>query len=163
MLSSFLVLMVSALTFGTPVSQAVHNPAGHGTAVARTPIRRGAPIGSSPAASLADILKNPNAFAGRTVVVAGVVQQCCRRKGCWMELSAKRGAPGVRVTFKDYGFFVPTNSSGMKARAEGTVVVKQLDKAMVDHMVSEGAHITPAPDGTATEVSFIASGVELRR
>ncbi|MBS1913676.1 MAG: DUF4920 domain-containing protein [Bacteroidetes bacterium] len=133
------------------------------TIAGRGPIRRGAPIGSSPAAGLADILKNPNAFAGRTVIVEGVVQQCCQRKGCWMELAAKRGAPGVRVTFKDYGFFVPTNSSGMKARAEGTVVVKQLDKAMVDHMMSEGAHIAPAPDGTATEVSFVASGVELRR
>lgn len=126
-------------------------------------IKRGAPLGSSPVVTIADILSDPGSYSGRTVTVNGLIRQCCTRKGCWMELSATKKGKTMRVTFKDYGFFVPTTSKGMKARAEGTVVVKTLSKEDVEHMVSEGANITPNADGTATEIGFVATGVELRR
>jgi len=67
------------------------------------------------------------------------------------------------VTFKDYGFFVPTDSKGMQARAEGVVKVKTLSKEEVDHLEGEGAKLNRGADGTAKEVTFVASGVELRK
>ena len=69
---------------------------------------------------------SPDKFADKTVLVEGNVRQACTRKGCWMELSEGPGAaaPGCRVTFKDYGFFVPTDSAGAKATVEGSVKVK---------------------------------------
>lgn len=80
-----------------------------------------------------------------------------------MELTENKDERGIRVTFKDYGFFVPLDSKGMKARAEGVVEVKNLSKDEVDHLESEGAKISRRDDGTAYEISFVASGVELRR
>jgi hypothetical protein len=67
------------------------------------------------------------------------------------------------VTFKDYGFFIPLDSKGMRARAEGVTVTKQLSKKEADHLEGEGAKLARNADGTASEVSFIANGVELRK
>jgi len=58
---------------------------------------------------------------------------------------------------------VPLDSKGMKARVEGVTKTRTLDKAEADHLVSEGATLTREAHGSAMEVSFIASGVELLR
>jgi hypothetical protein len=126
----------------------------------------GAPLTADKPTELAAVLANPDAFRDRPITVAGQVRKACTRKGCWMELagSTQAGAPGCRVTFKDYGFFVPTDSAGSRARVQGTVVVDTLPAATVRHYEEEGA-VFPAKkaDGTAPEVRLVASGVELWR
>jgi hypothetical protein len=42
-------------------------------------------------------------------------------------------------------------------------MVNTLSKEDVEHLVGEGAQIDVNPDGTATEVSFVADGVELEK
>lgn len=129
-------------------------------------IRVGAQVSAGPAVPLGEILSQPSGFAARRVVVEGQVRRTCTKKGCWMELAAgpDEQAPGCRVTFRDYGFFVPTNAAGSHARLEGNVVVKTLSKAHVDHLEAEGAHFaSKAADGTALEVQIVADGVELKR
>ncbi len=127
-------------------------------------VKRGQPLGSSPAVQLADVLKEPQKFADKPVMVEGVIDRVCTRKGCWMELAPKADAgESVRVTFKDYGFFVPLNSQGMKARAEGQFAVKVLSKEKADHYAEEGARLRRNADGSADEISFVASGLELRK
>ena len=126
----------------------------------------GAPLGSSTKAALSDVLKAPEKFADKTVLVEGNVRQACTRKGCWMELSEGPGAaaPGCRVTFKDYGFFVPTDSAGSKARVEAKVESKVVKPSMVTHLEEEGATFAEkATDGSAREVRLVATGVELWR
>ena len=59
--------------------------------------------------------------------------------------------------------FIPLQAQGMKARAEGVTSVKVLSKADADHLEGEGAKLTRNADGTANEISFVASGVELRK
>jgi hypothetical protein len=113
--------------------------------------------------SLAKVLAEPDSFTKTPVVVDGVIAVACTRKGCWMQLAPAEGGDSVRVTFKDYGFFIPLDSKGMKARAEGVAVVKTLSKAEADHLAEEGATIKRKADGTAIEVSFIANGVELTK
>ena len=79
-----------------------------------------------------------------------------------MELTADSDTSGVRVTFKDYGFFVPTDSQGRVARLEGVFETNLFSKADADHLVEEGVELIRNPDGTATELSFVAAAVELR-
>ena len=126
----------------------------------------GAPLGASPVVALADVLKSPDKFADQSVLVEGDVRRACTRKGCWMELSeaADAAAPGCRVTFKDYGFFVPTDSAGSKARVEARVESKLVKPELVAHLESEGARFAQKEtDGSAREVRLVASGVELWR
>ena len=113
--------------------------------------------------ALADVIAAPSDYMKTPVVVEGVVANNCTNKGCWMELRPENATAGVRVTFKDYGFFIPLDSKGMKARAEGVANVKTLSKAEADHLEGEGAQLKRNADGSANEVSFIASGVELRK
>lgn len=127
-------------------------------------IKRGATISqTAEPVALAKVLEAPQSYTKEPVVVEGVIDSSCDRKGCWMQLVPAGGGNGVRVTFKDYGFFIPLQAKGMKARAEGVAAVKTLSKADADHLAGEGAKLTRNADGTATEVSFVANGVELMR
>jgi hypothetical protein len=124
----------------------------------------GQPLSAAPAMTVAQLLARPTAAAA--VTVEGSVRKACTRRGCWMELaeSTKEGTPGCRVTFKNYGFFVPTNSAGSQARVQGRVEVDTLPASSVRHYEEEGAVFADKqPDGTAHEVRLVADGVELWR
>jgi hypothetical protein len=125
----------------------------------------GAALAPATPVALGTVMAAPDRFADQTVTVEGQVRKACTRKGCWMELaeSQQPGTPGCRVTFKDYGFFVPTDSAGTRARVQGKVEVGVLSAAAVRHYEEEGAAFAKAPDGTAREVRIVATGVELRR
>ena len=127
-------------------------------------IKRGLALrAESPAVAFADVLKEPAKFAGKTVRIEGVVERVCQAEGCWMQIAPESGVAGIRVTFKDHSFFVPKDVKSMKFKAEGEFFVKVLDKAQVDHLVEDGAKIERKPDGTADEIRFVATGVELRK
>lgn len=127
-------------------------------------VKRGAAISADgKVVPLAQVLEKPDQFEKTPVIVEGLVTKSCTNKGCWMELVPEVDKAGVRVTFKDYGFFVPLDSKGMKVRAEGVTKVKTLSKAEADHLEGEGAKFTRNADGSVREVSFVASGVELTR
>jgi len=128
-------------------------------------LKRGASIGKAEKVSLEAVMKDPSKFSGKTVLVEGVIVRSCKMEGCWAELAPSKDAKSVRVKMKDHAFFIPLESAGAIARAEGVFQVKTLSKAMVDHMIEEdGAKFDNRnADGTVTEVSFEAIGIELTR
>lgn len=127
-------------------------------------IKRGAEIiRDAKLVPLADVLDKPESFTSASIVTTGVVTANCEMKGCWMQLAPEAGKAGMRVTFKDYGFFVPTDSKGMTARVEGTVSIETLSKEMADHLEGEGAKLNRNADGSAKEIAFVATGVELTK
>jgi hypothetical protein len=127
-------------------------------------IKRGNKIGSkSPVVALEDVIKNPEKYENKKIIIEGTVNNVCQKKGCWMEVLAKKDQPGVRMTFKDYGFFVPKDAAGYKVRAEGKVKITTLSKETADHYQEEGAKIVRNEDGTAKEIGFVAYGVELSK
>lgn len=126
-------------------------------------LTRGEALKGAPAVKLADLLAKPQAQDGKTVQVEGQVRRACERKGCWMELATDAKGPGVRVTFKDYGFFVPLDAAGSQAKVEGVVKVAELSEERAKHYESEGAIVPRGADGKPREVQLVATGVELRR
>lgn len=128
-------------------------------------LKRGAALGKSEKVSLADVLENPAKFSGKMVRVEGVIVRSCKMEGCWMELAPAADAKSVRVKMKDHAFFIPLDSAGALAKAEGVFTVKTLSKEQVKHMIEEdGAKFEKInDDGTVTEISFEATGVELTR
>jgi hypothetical protein len=126
----------------------------------------GAPITPGPELLLADVLKTPERYRDQAITVEGHVRSACTRRGCWMEVaeSADPALPGCRVTFKDYGFFVPTDSAGARAKVQGTFGVSTLPAERVAHLESEGGQFPHKnPDGSVNELRLVASGVELWR
>ena len=122
----------------------------------------GAPLTVVEATPLAQALAKPEAFAGKEVLVEAVVTKSCAKKGCWLVL--KDGDSEVRVTFKDYGFFVPKGLSDRRARVQGELSRKTLSVKEARHFLKdEGAPKEELKKVTTPveSVSFIASGVAL--
>lgn len=129
-------------------------------------IKRGAALSASAkTVSLSKAMKNPAKYAGQNVIVEGVIVRSCKMEGCWMELAPDKDSPSVHIDMKNHAFFIPLTSAGYKARAEGTFSLKTLSKEQVEHMIKDdGAKFDKRnPDGSVTQVSFQATGVELRK
>jgi hypothetical protein len=129
-------------------------------------IKRGAALSkSAKKVSLAKAMKNPQKYAGQNVLVEGVIVRSCKMEGCWMELAPDAKSKSIRISMKKHAFFVPLNSAGFKAKAEGVFSVKTLSKEHVDHLIKDdGAKFDKRnADGSVTEIAFEATGVELRK
>jgi hypothetical protein len=128
----------------------------------------GAPLAALPGSErpLAALVAEPDKYADAVVTVSGVVRQVCQQRGCWLELAADSSpdAVGCRVVSQQHAFFVPRDSVGSQVRVQGKLEVHTVAAAQVQHMEAEGGHFSAKlPDGTAREVSIVASGVELAR
>lgn len=64
---------------------------------------------------------SPSAAEGN-VIIKTTVAEVCSKKGCWMKVQGAKPGEQVRVTFKDYGFFVPTELVGKEVALQGQYV-----------------------------------------
>ena len=160
-------LLTSSLGCRTKPSPEPQPAASAKQAAATPPAQRyGAPLRPEPSTELATLLREPDSHQGKNVTVKGEVRRSCTRRGCWLELAESMDPkqPGCRVTFKDYAFFVPTNSAGSSATVQGVVEVQTIKASHVRHLEEEGATFaSKLPDGSARELQIVADGVELRR
>ena len=124
---------------------------------------RGAPVPTGAAIAVPKLLSGARTYTDRSVIVEGVITNACTEKGCWMQVAPSETESGMRVSFKDYGFFIPQTMVGRRARMAGVTKVTTHSKAAADHLMAEGATLHRNADGTATEVQFVASGVELHK
>lgn len=124
---------------------------------------RGEKLKGATSVEMKKLLESPSEFDGKTVMVEAKVRKACEKKGCWMELAGEEKGPGVRVTFKDYGFFVPLDSAGSTAKVEGVVKLAELSEQKAKHYEGEGASVPKGKDGKYREVQLVATGVELRK
>lgn len=94
----------------------------------------------------------------------GKIDAVCQKKGCWMELKGTNGDI-VRVTFKDYGFFMPLDASGRtaivdgKAKVEVTSVQDLKEYAKDDGQSKEAIEAIKEP---LKELVFEAHGVIIK-
>jgi hypothetical protein len=129
-------------------------------------IKRGETIGDSKKVSLTKVFENPEKYAGKMVRVKGYVVRSCKMEGCWAEVGATKDAKQtIRVKMKGHSFFIPLKSAGYKVLTEGVFSIKKLSKEEVKHLMDEdGAKFENInADGTVTEISFMASGIELSK
>lgn len=119
-------------------------------------VRRGVELSSAKAMTVGEVCAQADNLAGTSVKVTGKVAKVCANKGCWFEL--QDGEQNIRVTAKDYGFFVPANAPGMVATLEGQLTVKTLDLAEKKHLEGEGA----APKSNK-EVAIAAAALEMKQ
>lgn len=80
---------------------------------------------------LATLLSEPDAHLGEAVRVDTRVTEVCQRKGCFY--LATDGERQVRVSFKDYGFFVPTDIGGKTVTLTGVLIERELSEDEAAH------------------------------
>ena len=124
-------------------------------------VKRGADFSGAAKATLDEVAKTPDKFAGKTVEVSGTVGTICLKKGCWLGLAGSQPGVNARVTFKDYAFFAPMDCKGANARIEGVISVKKLSEGERAHLAGdEGKKVEELP---AVELRITASALELTR
>jgi len=112
------------------------------------------------AMSLSDAIASLDGESEATVKVMGEVTEVCQAKGCWMILVD--GDTYARITFKDYGFFVPIETSMQRTVVYGVLSEHVLSGEQADHYAQDaGAQSTLAMEGEVREYSLVASAVEL--
>lgn len=96
----------------------------------------------------------------------GKIVECCKKKGCWMTIELPEGER-LRVTFKDYGFFVPKDGSahGKEAIFEGVLRKETTSIEALRHYAEDGgksAEEIAKITSPKTEYTFEAAGVIIR-
>jgi hypothetical protein len=124
------------------------------------PSHHGAPFALKEAVTLDEVAKAPEKHAGKAIQVTGTVSAVCLKKGCWMNLKGETPTATARITFKDYGFFVPKDCSGKAAIVEGNLEVKKLSLEERKHFAEDGkVSVDQIPEN---ELRLVATGVELK-
>jgi hypothetical protein len=127
----------------------------------------GAEISSKSAISSSEALNKFNSLKpGDTLDLKfkSKINNVCKKKGCWMILELPEGED-VRVTFNDYGFFVPKDSENTDVIVEGKAFINQMSIEDQKHYAEdEGKSEAEIAAITSPEVSraFIANGVLLK-
>ncbi|MFK7908832.1 MAG: DUF4920 domain-containing protein [Chitinophagales bacterium] len=127
----------------------------------------GEKIDESGALSLDNLLSkvSTSSDAGSMKVkTTGEVEAVCQVKGCWMTLKKPDGNV-MRVTFKDYGFFMPTDIAGKTVVVEGEAKVDTTTVEMLRHYAEDEGLAQEEIDKITEpeiDVTFIADGVILK-
>lgn len=84
-----------------------------------------------PLTTLAELKKNPEANTGKIFRLQARVAKVCQKKGCFF--IAQQGDDVMRVAFRDYSFFIPTDSHGKTMMLAGELIAKQMSKKQAAH------------------------------
>jgi hypothetical protein len=109
----------------------------------------------------AELLKKTETKDEVNAKISGVVESVCQVKGCWMKVKLDNGQV-MRVTFKDYAFFVPKDISGKTVVLDGIAKVKTTSVADLQHYAEDaGKSKTEIASITKPEkaLGFVANGV----
>ncbi|MEM1408940.1 MAG: DUF4920 domain-containing protein [Bacteroidota bacterium] len=117
------------------------------------------------ALSTVDLLTELEGSDSVNLKVESEILATCAMKGCWMNV-ALNDDEHMRVTFKDYGFFVPNAGvEGKKVIVEGYAKKVTTDVETLQHFAKDAGKSQEEIDAITEpkdEVTFIASGVIIK-
>ena len=138
------LLLITLLSLGAcadPVADAPHDATEADAAdVAAGAFGEAVPNGD--ALSPDEVIADPDVYAGKTVVVEGVVREVCQMAGCWLTFSDADGQT-VRVNVprdesESYVFTFPKDVSGQTVRVAGTLEVETTSVEDQRHYAEDG-------------------------
>ena len=129
------------------------------------PLVLGKALSAGAATQVGDVLAAPAKYAGKNLKLSGKISRVCQKRGCWFELAPSNTAlRGVRIRSAEYNIFVPLDSAGRSATAEGKFTTRTLSDAEASHdaldLVPEGKSPPPA-SADRSELLLSALGVVL--
>ncbi|MBT7609487.1 MAG: DUF4920 domain-containing protein [Bacteriovoracaceae bacterium] len=106
--------------------------------------------------SLADAIKSPS---DSPVLLKAKVGKVCKKKGCWMSLESQSGQ--VRVTFENYGFFVPITLVGKNVLLEGVLKSYKMSLKETKHYIQDEGGNPEKVTKARTEFRVVATSVKV--
>ncbi len=126
------------------------------------PYSAGVEFDQSGALSPDQLIEVVSSFEGgeKELMFTTTITENCEKKGCWMTVAA--GDQDIRVSFKDYEFFVPLDSKGHQTTLNGVLFYDTLTVEQLRHFAMD-ANATEDSLNTITEpiitLSYEATGV----
>ncbi len=122
----------------------------------------GATISTDEAIALTSLDEQVQGKDSVMLTLKGTIEQTCAKKGCWMTVQDENGI-ATRVTFKDYGFFVPTEGAeGKDVVFSGVAKRKITDVSTLRHFAEDAGKSLEEINAITEpkeEIEFVASGV----
>jgi len=119
----------------------------------------GAPVVSAESAiPLDELVGAGEEYLGREITLTTRIARVCRKKGCFF--IARDGNAVARITFKDYGFFIPTDSAGKEVLLNGTFERRDLTEAQAKHYRKDLGEAPGAAAG-GSEYHIVATAVRI--
>jgi tRNA pseudouridine-54 N-methylase len=81
--------------------------------------------------TLHELTSNSASYVSNAFQVATKIAKVCQKKGCFF--IAREGDDVMRVAFRDYSFFVPTDSAGKTVTISGKLIKKEMTAEQVAH------------------------------
>jgi Domain of unknown function (DUF4920) len=136
------------------------------TATSGTAQNFGAAVNPKGAISYDALLTKMTAVDSLNAKVTGKVSAVCKAKGCWMTMiSEKPGQPDMRVTFKNYAFFMPKDIVGKTVVIDGFALVETISVADQRHYAEDAGQSKEEIAKITTpkrEMTFEAAGVVIK-
>jgi hypothetical protein len=120
----------------------------------------GAPIAARSPVSLQAALKQLEQGPLANILIEAKADKVCTVKGCWLGLTNASG--DVRVTFKDYAFFVPASIVGKTVLVEGTFEKVTMSLEDTKHYVKDAGGDPATVTEPRIEYRIVAKGVEVK-
>ena len=108
--------------------------------------------------AIGELIGNSEQYQGREVQVETRIAKVCQKKGCFFV--AQHGTDTVRVTFADYGFFIPTDSGGKTVRLAGTFSREPLSAEQAEHYAEDLGEDAPVQP-PEFQYAIVATGVSI--
>ncbi|MFT4824413.1 MAG: hypothetical protein ACI9J0_002336 [Cryomorphaceae bacterium] len=119
----------------------------------------GAPMPSMDAVqSLGQLVADAERYLDQDVVLRTRIAKVCQKKGCFFV--ATGGAATVRVSFKDYEFFIPTDAGGKKVALAGTFGRKAISAEQAAHYAKDLGD-EPSADTPQFEYVIVATSISI--
>ncbi|WP_100642716.1 DUF4920 domain-containing protein [Alteromonas facilis] len=110
-----------------------------------------------PQVTLAELLEQPERHQ-QAFRLTTTVTQVCQKKGCFF--ITQLGEQTLRIAFKDYAFFIPSDSTGKQVTLVGELIKKPLSEEQAAHFNADmGPNETAMVAGEQYEI--LASGVQI--
>ncbi|GAB2942574.1 DUF4920 domain-containing protein [Hymenobacter coalescens] len=117
--------------------------------------------GAQPMSALPTVLGTQDSAQ---VKLVGQITDVCQAKGCWMKMQTADGKE-MRVSFKDYAFFVPKDVKGRTVVVDGWVRREEVPVADLQHYAKDAGKSdkeVAAITKPEQQVNFLADGVLIK-
>ena len=123
----------------------------------------GQPVTKENAITYDQLIPKMKTIDSLAVKVSGKVSSVCLKKGCWMTLVPNQlGQPEMRITFKDYGFFMPKDIVGKTVVLDGFAYIETTPVEVLRHYAEDAGKTKEeiaAIKDPKRELSYEAAGV----
>jgi len=110
-----------------------------------------------PLISLDALINNSGNIKKESITTEGTVKKVCKKKGCFFMLESNNNT--ARISFKDYSFFVPTNTAGSRVKINGIFSADSISEAEAKHYAEDAGDDPESIKGPQEEYAIVATSV----